>query len=81
MSCLSFGYAASIDCGTTRRALFRIISDLHSVGVNHGDLSPRNVTCHPNGTLRIIDFTHSSVHKCTGFRKVGVSSDIPFNHY
>jgi hypothetical protein len=51
-----------------RIQLFVYITELHRIGVLHGDFEPRNVVQKGLRT-RIIDFTHSSIdHSCLGWR-------------
>ncbi|EJD08334.1 uncharacterized protein FOMMEDRAFT_16742 [Fomitiporia mediterranea MF3/22] len=49
---------------TDRQELFNAISTLHGLGVYHDDLEPRNVVRGSDGSLRIIDFTSSTLHDC-----------------
>ncbi|PBK87272.1 hypothetical protein ARMGADRAFT_462971 [Armillaria gallica] len=43
------------------RTIWKHANDLHSVGLHHHDLEPRNVAKDGNGTLRILDFESSSL--------------------
>ena len=51
-------------CATFYRLeIFNLVYDLHSLGIVHGDLEPRNVVRTDEGKLLLIDFTHSSRHR------------------
>ena len=39
-----------------------LLYDLHSLGIAHGDLEPRNVVRTDDGKFLLIDFTESSIH-------------------
>jgi tRNA A-37 threonylcarbamoyl transferase component Bud32 len=47
--------------------LFAKAVEMHSVGVRHNDLVPRNVVQDSDGELRIIDFHVAKMrHRCSG---------------
>ncbi|SJL08707.1 uncharacterized protein ARMOST_12076 [Armillaria ostoyae] len=45
------------------RTIWKHVNGLHSVGLHHHDLEPRNVAKDGNGTLRILDYELSSLDK------------------
>ncbi|KAJ6474751.1 hypothetical protein C8R45DRAFT_1010519 [Mycena sanguinolenta] len=52
-----------------RRRLYGALTELHSVGVVHGDLTPRNVVRRSRGALCLVDFGQSTLHHvCSGAR-------------
>ncbi|KAJ7868372.1 hypothetical protein B0H14DRAFT_2729980 [Mycena olivaceomarginata] len=52
-----------------RRRLYGALTELHSVGVIHGDLTPRNVVRRSRGALCLVDFGQSTLrHICSGAR-------------
>ncbi|KAL5512466.1 hypothetical protein ACEPAG_3119 [Sanghuangporus baumii] len=52
-----------------RAELFEAIATLHAIGILHSDISPQNVLLRPDGSLCIIDFSESEVHKCSDSHK------------
>ena len=44
--------------------VYKLVQDLHSVGIVHGDLEPRNVVRVHGGGFRLIDFSESMKHAC-----------------
>ncbi|KAH9170940.1 hypothetical protein EDB89DRAFT_1222301 [Lactarius sanguifluus] len=44
--------------------IYRLVWDLHRVGIVHGDLEPRNIARVPGGGFRLIDFSESVRHSC-----------------
>jgi len=46
-----------------RLEIFKLVCDLHSLGIAHGDLEPRNVVRTDEGKFLLIDFTQSSQHR------------------
>ncbi|KAI9464522.1 hypothetical protein BJY52DRAFT_1145192 [Lactarius psammicola] len=50
-----------------RTQVYRLVRDLHRVGIFHGDLEPRNIARFPGGGFRLIDFTESGRHTCEEF--------------
>ncbi|KAJ7777363.1 hypothetical protein B0H16DRAFT_1505237 [Mycena metata] len=51
----------------SRRALFAKAVEMHSVGIRHNDLVPRNIIQDPEGELTIIDFHIADLnHHCRG---------------
>ena len=47
-----------------RSKLYKSVQDLHSIGIVHGDLEPRNVVRVRGGGLYLIDFSESRRHIC-----------------
>ncbi len=45
------------------RTIWKHANDLHSAGLHHHDLEPRNVAKDGNGMLRILDFELSSLYE------------------
>lgn len=59
-------FESSCSCADTlpiRKHLLSILTDLHRLGIKHGDLAPRNVVRRSTGELAIIDFTQSVIGK------------------
>jgi tRNA A-37 threonylcarbamoyl transferase component Bud32 len=51
-------------CATFHRLqIFKLVYDLHSLGIAHGDLEPRNVVRTDGGKFLLIDFTESGMHR------------------
>jgi RIO-like serine/threonine protein kinase len=46
-----------------RLQIFELVYNLHSLGIVHGDLEPRNVVRTDRGTFLLIDFTESWMHQ------------------
>ena len=46
-----------------RLEIFKLVYNLHSLGLAHGDLEPRNVVRTDDGKFLLIDFTQSRVHR------------------
>lgn len=44
--------------------MYKLVFDLHSIGIVHGDLEPRNITRVQGGGFRLIDFSESRKHLC-----------------
>ncbi|KAH9039312.1 hypothetical protein EDB85DRAFT_2287134 [Lactarius pseudohatsudake] len=44
--------------------VYKLVGDLHRVGIVHGDLEPRNVARVPGGGFRLINFSGSRSHTC-----------------
>ena len=40
-----------------------LVYNLHSLGIAHGDLEPRNIVRTDDGKLLLIDFTESRMHR------------------
>jgi len=51
-------------CDLERVEVYRLVQDLHSIGIVHGDLEPRNVVRVHGGGFRLIDFSESRKHNC-----------------
>ncbi|KAJ7105377.1 hypothetical protein C8R44DRAFT_807108 [Mycena epipterygia] len=52
-----------------RRRLYGALTEIHSAGVIHGDLTPRNVVRRSRGALCLVDFGQSTLHHiCSGAR-------------
>jgi len=68
-----------------RLEIFKLVYDLHSIGIAHGDLEPRNVVRTDDGKFLLIDFTQSWKHrkkKCVAQHMSQSSGDsIPNNTY
>ena len=47
-----------------RVQVYKLVQDLHSVGIVHGDLEPLNVVRVHGGGFRLIDFSESMKHTC-----------------
>ena len=47
-----------------RLQVYRLVKDLHSIGIVHGDLEPWNVARVHGGGFRLIDFSESRKHIC-----------------
>lgn len=39
---------------------------MHEANVEHGDLTPRNITLNGQGQVMVLDFSHSIYHECEG---------------
>ncbi|KAJ7241960.1 hypothetical protein B0H12DRAFT_1236908 [Mycena haematopus] len=53
-----------------RHKLFAKVLEMHSAGVRHNDLEPRNVVQDSEGDLKIIDFHVAEInHRCRGEEK------------
>ena len=50
-----------------RAQVYGLVSDLHRVGIIHGDLEPRNIGRVPEHGLCLIDFSESTNHNCVEF--------------
>ncbi|KAH9027919.1 hypothetical protein EDB84DRAFT_286205 [Lactarius hengduanensis] len=44
--------------------VYKLVGDLHRVGIVHGDLEPQNIARVPGGGFRLIDFSGSRRHTC-----------------
>jgi tRNA A-37 threonylcarbamoyl transferase component Bud32 len=44
--------------------VYKLVVDLHSIGIVHGDLEPRNVGHVHGGGFCLIDFSESQRHIC-----------------
>ena len=53
-----------------RIEVFKLVLELHEIGIGHYDLEPRNILRCDDGTFKIIDFTLSEFHECKGSRDV-----------
>jgi serine/threonine protein kinase len=47
-----------------RIQVYGLVQDLHSIGIVHGDLEPRNIVRVCGGGFRLIDFSESRKHIC-----------------
>jgi serine/threonine protein kinase len=47
-----------------RTQVYKLAQDLHSIGIVHGDLEPRNVMRILGGGFYVIDFSQSRKHIC-----------------
>ncbi|KAJ4473890.1 hypothetical protein J3R30DRAFT_3684842 [Lentinula aciculospora] len=52
-----------------KSAIYKLISDLHYLGIGHGDLEPRNVVRNSEGSYKIIDFDKWWFHDCPGIKR------------
>jgi serine/threonine protein kinase len=43
-----------------------VVGAVHAAGVNHNDINPANIVLSDRGQLRLIDFSHSTLHDCLG---------------
>ncbi|KAJ6493709.1 hypothetical protein C8R47DRAFT_1070209 [Mycena vitilis] len=60
----------NIDNLNRKQTLFATTVEMHSVGVRHNDLAPRNIVQDSEGKLRIIDFHIADIdHVCLGKEK------------
>ena len=50
-----------------RTQVYRLILDLHSMGIVHGDLEPQNIARVRGHEFRLIDFSASTRHTCIEF--------------
>ncbi|PBK69030.1 hypothetical protein ARMSODRAFT_957346 [Armillaria solidipes] len=57
--CYSWGEAGM--SAQELRTIWEYVNALHSIGLHHHDVEPRNTAKDRNGTLRILDFERSSV--------------------
>ena len=53
-----------------RTKIYKLISDLHFIGIGHGDLEPRNIVRDSEGSFKIIDFSMCWFHDCPGIKTV-----------
>jgi serine/threonine protein kinase len=53
-----------IDIISRRAQVYKLVQDLHRLGVVHEDLEPRNVVRTHGGGFRLIDFSQSRRHTC-----------------
>ena len=47
-----------------RTEVYKLVEDLHSVGIVHKDLEPRNILRVEGGGFRLVDFSESRKHTC-----------------
>jgi len=47
-----------------RCQVYKLVQDLHRIGIVHGDLEPRNIACAHGGGFCLIDFSESKRHIC-----------------
>ena len=47
-----------------RSQVYKLVHDLHRVGIEHGDLEPRNIARNRGGGFCLIDFSESRTHIC-----------------
>ena len=47
-----------------RTQIYKLVQDLHHIGIVHKDLEPRNVLRARGGGFRLIDFLESRKHVC-----------------
>ena len=51
---------------------FKLVLELHEIGIAHCDLGPENFLRCDDGTFKIIDFTQGRFHECKGIRDVSI---------
>ena len=44
--------------------VYKLVQDLHNIGIVHGDLEPRNIARTHGGGFLLIDFSESKKHVC-----------------
>jgi len=49
-----------------RSQVYKLVRDLHRIGITHDDLEPRNTARAREGGFRLIDFSESRRHTCKG---------------
>ncbi|KAF8339291.1 hypothetical protein F5887DRAFT_1062844 [Amanita rubescens] len=49
-----------------RSQVYKLVRDLHRIGITHGDLEPRNIARTREGGFCLIDFSESRRHTCKG---------------
>jgi len=49
-----------------RHNLYKALQSVHTVGIQHCDLEPRNVLRDEEGTVRLVDFAIAESHSCLG---------------
>lgn len=49
-----------------RASLSAIVEAVHAAGISHNDISPRNILVDSHAIIHLIDFSHSTIHKCQG---------------
>ena len=54
-------YLTNISC---RSQVYKLVQDLHRIGVVHGDLEPRNIGRACGGRFYLLDFSESRSHVC-----------------
>lgn len=47
-----------------RTQIYKLVQDLHNIGIVHKDLEPRNILRVRGGGFRLIDFSESRKHVC-----------------
>jgi tRNA A-37 threonylcarbamoyl transferase component Bud32 len=47
-----------------RSKVYKLVQDLHRIGIAHGDLEPRNIVRTHGGGFLLIDFSESRKHVC-----------------
>jgi tRNA A-37 threonylcarbamoyl transferase component Bud32 len=47
-----------------RSDVYKLVQDLHSIGIVHGDLEPQNIVRTHGGGFLLIDFSESRKHVC-----------------
>lgn len=54
-----------------RSQVYKLVRDLHRIGITHGDLEPRNIARAREGGFYLIDFSESRRHTCKGSKVHG----------
>ncbi|KAM6493283.1 hypothetical protein JOM56_011417 [Amanita muscaria] len=58
-----------------RSQVYKLVQDLHRIGIRHGDLEPRNIGRARGGGFCLIDFSESRRHSnCNKSKRTGHSS-------
>jgi len=54
-----------------RSQVYKLVRDLHRIGISHEDLEPRNIARVREGGFRLIDFSESRWDRCKGSKVQG----------
>ena len=54
-----------------RSQVYKLVRDLHRIGITHEDLEPRNIARAREGGFCLIDFSESKRHTCKGSKVHG----------
>ena len=52
------------DTTSSRSQVYKLVQDLHTIGIMHEDLEPQNIARVQGGGFRLIDFSQSRRHIC-----------------
>jgi tRNA A-37 threonylcarbamoyl transferase component Bud32 len=61
-----------------RSQVYKLVRDLHRVGIEHGDLEPRNIARNREGGLCLIDFSESRMHVCKESKVRYITASLSF---